>query len=176
MVFLMNHDDLAIRNRARLLLAETSEDRNEVLEKYQAALITPGDAAKGRVVFERVCASCHQIGGQYGKSFGPDLASIRNRHAEFILSDILNPNRSIADKYEMWSLVKKNGDQMNGIIASETPSAIRILFVGGEEATLERADLQNMEASATSAMPSGLENSISVKEMADLLAFLKNIH
>jgi hypothetical protein len=33
-----------------------------------------------------------------------------------------------------------------------------------------------MESSDTSAMPVGLEASVSVKEMADLLAFLKNIH
>jgi hypothetical protein len=32
------------------------------------------------------------------------------------------------------------------------------------------------ESSETSAMPGGLEASVSVKEMADILAFLKNIY
>ena len=53
--------------------------------------------------------------------------------------------------------------------------ALLILFtnLNGQQTTIARNDIKTMEASETSAMPSGLESAISIKEMADLLAFLK---
>ena len=176
MVSLMNNDDMAIRNRARKLLSNATEDRDVVYKKYEPALSITGDANNGLVVFQRVCTMCHQVGGQYGKAFGPDLASIRNRDAQFIIADILNPNRSIADKYEMWTIVKKNGEKLSGIIASETPAAITLHTIGAREIIVSRNDIKTLQASETSAMPVGLEASVSIKEMADLVAFLKNIH
>lgn len=91
------------------------------------------------------------------------------------MADILNPNRSIADKYEMWTVIKKNGEKLSGIIASETPAAITLHNIGAQE-IIARAEIKTLEVSETSAMPVGLEASISVKEMAAILAFLKNIH
>jgi putative heme-binding domain-containing protein len=176
MVELMNNDDERVRNRSRSVLAINIDDREAVYKKYEKALTTKGDASKGLHIFKTVCSSCHQVAGQYGKAFGPDLASIRNRDARFIMADILNPNRSIADKYETWNIVKKNSEKLNGIIASETPNAITINDLGAREMLLLRSDIKTMEASATSAMPVGLEASISVKDMADIIAFLKDIH
>ena len=176
MVQLMQDDSVTVRNRARNLLANGIEDRDVVYKKYEPALSMRGDAKNGLMVFQRVCTTCHQVGGQYGKAFGPDLSSIRNRDAQFIMADILNPNRSIADKYEMWTITKKNGEKLSGIIASETPAAITLHNIGAQEIIVSRSDIKTLEASETSAMPVGLEASVSIKEMADILAFLKNIH
>ncbi|CAA9495381.1 MAG: hypothetical protein AVDCRST_MAG96-1708 [uncultured Segetibacter sp.] len=176
MVQLMNNDDAGIRRRARELLAGNMESRDEVYKKYQPALALKGDATNGLKIFEKTCTACHQAGGMYGYAFGPDLASIRNRDAQFIMADILNPNRAIADRYEMWNIVKKNGEKLSGIISSETSAAITVRNMARQETVISRNDIKTMEASKTSAMPAGLEASVSVKEMADLIAFLKNIH
>ncbi len=176
MVELMNNDDDGIRNRSRKILAGNIENRDAVYKKYQPALSMKGDANNGVAVFKRVCGTCHQVSGQYGRAFGPDLGSIRNRNAQSIMADILNPNRSIADKYETWNIVKKNGEKLNGIMASETSTAIMLHSIGGQQTVTPRSDIKTMEASKTSAMPVGLEASVSIKEMADILAFLKNIH
>ncbi len=176
MVGLMQDDDMAVRKRARYLLTNETEDRNAVYRKYEAAMTTTGDAKNGLVVFKRVCAACHQVSGASGTAVGPDLATIRNRDAKFILADILNPNRSIADKYEWWNIMKNDGGKLSGIIASETPAAITLHDIAGQETIIPRSEIQTLEASATSAMPVGLEAAISVKEMSDLLAFLKNVH
>jgi putative heme-binding domain-containing protein len=175
-VHLMSNDNISVRDRARKLLANETEDRNAVYKKYEPALSMTGDSKNGLLVFQRVCSTCHMVSSQYGKAFGPDLASIRNRDAQFIMADILDPNRSIADKFEMWTIVKKNGEKLNGIIAAETPGTITLHNIGAQEIVISRSDIKTMEASNTSAMPVGLEASVSVKEMADLLSFLKNIH
>lgn len=173
MVSLMNNDDMAIRNRARKLLANTTADPNQVYKKYEPALTLTGDAKNGLLIFQRVCSTCHQVSGEYGKPIGPDLASIRNRDAQFIMTDILNPNKSIADKFELWTIVKKNGESISGIIASETSSSITLHTIAAQEIIVARNEIKTIEASETSAMPAGLETAISVNEMADLLSFLK---
>ena len=175
-VQLMNNDDNNIRTRSRSLLVDKTDERAEVYKNYEPALKMKGNAAEGLVVFKRVCTTCHQVGGTYGNTFGPDLASIRNREARFIMDDILNPNRSIADKFEMWTIEKKNGEKQSGIISSETSAAITLNKIGGQQIIIARSDIKTMESSQTSAMPVGLEASVSVKEMSDLLAFLKNVH
>jgi putative heme-binding domain-containing protein len=90
------------------------------------------------------------------------------------MTDILNPNRSIAVKFDMWTITKRNGEQVNGIIASQTPASITLNQIGGSQVTLPRTAIKTMETSPASAMPVGLENSVSVQQMADLLTLLKN--
>ncbi len=173
-VNLMNNDDANIRNRSRQLLATETGSRDEEIKKYQSALTLSGDTAKGLVVFTTVCATCHNANGKYGHTFGPDLGTIRNRDAASIMIDILNPNRSIATTYDLWVVTKKNGEKISGIIASQTPASVTLNNIGGTQTTIARNDIKQMETSPTSAMPVGLEASVSVQQMSDLLAFLKN--
>ncbi len=172
-VSLMNHDDPGIRSRARAVFAGKQEHRSDVLARYQSSLSMPGDAAKGAEVYQRACATCHQIGGQGGVAFGPDLGTIRNRQKAFILTDILDPDRSIADGYVLWALKRKSGGSANGVIASETAASLTLREQSGKEVTIPRTDIAKLEGSEASAMPQGLEQAISVAEMADLLAYLK---
>jgi putative heme-binding domain-containing protein len=171
-VDLMNHDDAAIRTRARALLAPEIEGREQAVKDYQEALALDGSITRGQVVFQSVCGTCHQYEGQFGKTFGPDLGSIRNRDKASIMTDILLPNRSIAVQYDLWTVVMKNGEKRSGIIHAETPTSVQLTPPGGDPVTLPRADIQRMEISKTSAMPEGLEAAVSRQQMADLLAFL----
>jgi putative heme-binding domain-containing protein len=69
----------------------------------------------------------------------------------------------------------KMGENLQGLIASETPTAILLRNMGGKEISIARQDIRTLTAMSISAMPSGLENNINPQEMADLLAFiLKN--
>lgn len=174
MVDLMNNDDATIRNRSRELLANNISPRDEVIKKYQSALTLNGDTAKGLVIFKTICATCHNANGKYGHAFGPDLGTIRNRDAASIMTDILNPNRSIATTYDLWTITKKNGEKISGIIAAQTPQTVTLNNAGGIQNIIARSEIQSMETSETSAMPVGLEASINPQQMADLLAFLKN--
>ena len=172
-VRLMNNDDDGIRDKARKLLA-SGGDPVAVVEQYKPVLTLPGNRINGAKVFENTCATCHQIGGKDGKSFGPDLATIRNRDKQFILADILDPNRSIADGFELWELELDNGENPMGIIASETASALTLKDAAGNETTISRDRIKSLKASPTSAMPAGLHNGLTTEQMADLLVFLKS--
>lgn len=172
-VQLMNHDKPAIRDRARALLAGDATTRDAAITHYKASLNVKGEPARGAAIFQRVCAVCHQVNGAQGTAFGPDLATVRNREKMFILTDILHPNRAIADGYAWWTVSLRNGSSAAGIVDSETASSITLRDPAGNRTTLQRADIVRMEAAEVSVMPEGLEKSISVAEMADLLAFIK---
>ncbi len=171
---LANSDDSNVRNRSRQLIVSEIESREKVYDQYLPVLNMKGDTAKGLIVFKTVCGVCHQYQGQYGKVFGPDLGSIRNREKASIMTDILNPNRSIAVNYDLWNVTKKNGEKFSGIMSSETSGSITLTQLGGQRITISRADIKMMETADASAMPVGLEASVSKEQMANLLAFLTN--
>lgn len=171
-VELMNNDDLSVRDRARQLLASEIESREEVFKQYQSVLTMKGDTIKGQKVFQTVCGTCHQYEGKDGNSFGPDLSTLSNRDKASIMADIINPNRSIATKYDLWTVTKTNGEKVSGIMNSSSSTAINLKMTGGGFVTVSRADIKSMETSETSAMPVGLESSVSKEQMANLLAFI----
>ncbi len=169
---LLMHRDVALRDTARSLLDESEGVRNEVLKRYQASLDRAGDAARGREVFDRVCAKCHMLNGA-GREVGPDLAAIRNRTPEQILPEILIPNRTIAQNYESYVVDTRSSGIIVGVLGEQTPTTITIRHEGADPDVIRREDIREMRMTELSAMPADLEQQISIEQMADLLAFLK---
>ncbi len=172
---LLNSHIDSIRAYARKILGQPMANRNEVFEKYLPALSHPGDPAKGIILFKQHCGVCHQLGGAYGKAIGPDLASIRNREARFILEDILDPNRSLADEYETWDIERSNGEHITGIISNETNSNLTVVDALGISTTIARLDISSLTATDVSMMPAGFELILDEEAMASLLSFLKGM-
>ena len=164
--------DARLREAARSLLGEKAGEREGVLKRYEAAVDKTGDPERGRVVFERVCAKCHKLNG-LGYDVGPDLATIRNRPAQLILPDIIMPNRSIAQNYESYVVERKSGGIVEGILGSQTPTTVTIRHEGGVDDVIRRDDVKELRVTKLSAMPADLDKQITVDQMADLLAFLK---
>ena len=172
MVRLMNYYDTDIRAYARKVLS-VNEDRKAVLQNYLKALEIKGKQANGKIVFEKSCASCHQIEGAKGVNFGPDLSTLRSRNATSVLTEIINPNNSIADNYDFWTLELKNGSTVGGIITQENANSLSVKEIGGVERIIQKKEVEKMQKSDISIMPNGLETAITIQEMADLIAFIK---
>jgi len=174
-VGLMAQADEDLRRRSRNIFAdpERKSDKQEVMEEYEKALHLAGNPIKGETVFAENCAICHQIGGEFGTAYGPDLASIRNRRPEAVLTDILDPNLSISDGYDLWEVNLINGETKQGIIGSETTGSVTLRVYGGQDEILSRQDIESLRALGVSIMPGGMENQISPEEMRDLLAFIR---
>jgi putative heme-binding domain-containing protein len=145
----------------------------DALERYRPATTLTGNVQRGRDVFARTCASCHQYRGTGGSRFGPDLGEARGRLALDLVTDILQPNRSIADGYELWSVELTDGGSASGVISAETPTSVTFLLPGGQETTIARERIAVLKIAPVSAMPEGLAEALDVQAMADLLAFIK---
>jgi len=172
-VGLMANKDEALRLRARAILTRTEGESEKIIANYQPALELNGTIDGGATVFQKNCAICHQMGEDQGIAFGPDLSSLKNRRAASIMSDILNPNLSIADGYDLWEVELQNGEHYQGLISSETPTAINLRNAGGIDNSISRTNIKSLKLIEMSAMPTGLEQSISLQEMADLLAYIR---
>ncbi|HET7697113.1 MAG TPA: neutral/alkaline non-lysosomal ceramidase N-terminal domain-containing protein [Vicinamibacterales bacterium] len=177
-VRLMMQEQPELRARARELLGgpiggRGGDTRAAVLTRYAPAASMPGNAERGEQVFARVCSTCHQYRGAHGAAYGPDLGEVRNRLPAALMLDILLPNHSIADRYEVWSVDLVDGTATGGVVASETGSSITVAQPGGAQTTIPRDRIQSMRVADISGMPEGLEDQIDPQQMADLIAFLK---
>lgn len=172
-VHLMNNSEEELRERARDLL--TQDEGVEVNKRYQKALELEGDPIKGKAVYTESCALCHQFRGAEGMAFGPDLGSVHNWLSKDLMANILDPNLSIAPGFDLWEVTMKNGEQMQGMILTETSSAINLRMSPGLEKTINRQDISNIRGLNMSIMP-GLPEQIDQQQMADLLAFLRSIN
>jgi putative membrane-bound dehydrogenase-like protein len=172
-VRLMAQSDLKLRDRARKLLTKDQAEQTSVNNAYQDVLTLKGDEENGKSIFLRNCSICHQVRGETGISFGPDLGTIHNWSAQAIMANILAPDLSISSGFDLWSVELKDGSSFQGIISSETPAVIMLKNAGREERTIKRADIKTLKALNISAMPAGFEKQITKQQMADLLAFLK---
>ena len=61
---------------------------------------------------------------------------------------------------------------MDGIIADESAASLTLKRADGLADTVLRRDIAQLSGSGLSLMPEGLESSITVEQMADLMAFL----
>ena len=80
---------------------------------------------------------------------------------------------NIADNYDFWTLELTNGRSIAGIITHENTNSVSVREIGGIESTIQKKEVAKMQKAEQSIMPNGLENAISVQEMADLIAFIK---
>jgi putative membrane-bound dehydrogenase-like protein len=171
---LVKHKRADIRTLAgKLLRGNLPADRQAVLARYQEALKLKGDVQRGKGVYKLNCATCHHVAG-VGVQVGPDISDTRTKTLEALLVDILNPNQAIDNNYVNYLITTKSGKSLTGIIAAETGASITLKRAEGQTDTILRTDIEDIQSSGISLMPEGLERTISIADMADLLAFLKN--
>lgn len=172
---LCSHPSAQLRGRAMALfqsdLAGGSE-RDVLIERYASEIQGKvGNPERGRVLFEGQCATCHRL-GPIGQGAGPDLASLIDKSNKKLITAILDPNRAVEDKYRNYFADTKSGEQISGILLSETGNSITLMGLTGIEQTLLRTELKNLRSAGLSMMPEGFEQFLSPADMADLLAFI----
>lgn len=170
-VYLMAQSDDSLRSRARAIFTANSD--KEINKAWKESLLLKGDEVKGKEIYAKHCALCHQVRGKMGISLGPDLGTVHNWSPDAILSNILSPGASISSGYDLWEVELKNGESFQGIIATETPGALTFVNAGSSERTFNRNDVRALKTLNMSIMPAQWEKVIGKQEMADLLAFLK---
>lgn len=170
---LVTHRDARIRERAvKMFDAEASSNRQAIVEDFAPALSLSGDDARGRVVFEKRCSSCHRLRG-IGKSIGADLAALKDRTGKALLTAILDPNRAVEAKFLSYTAVTSAGKTVSGMLLSETGNSVTLVSTDGKEHVLLRQDLDQLISSQRSLMPEGLEKDLSHQDIADVIAFVQ---
>jgi len=165
--------DAALRARATAVLAKFAPpSRSAVLARYRDALKLAGDPGRGAALFAKNCQTCHQHQGR-GHRVGPDLSGIAGRAPDALLSDVLDPNRNIEPDFVVLAAATRRGQVLSGLLAEETATTVKLRRAEGIEDVLLRSEIDQLRSTGQSLMPEGLEQSLGLQDMADLIAFLR---
>jgi len=171
---LLRRSSPEVRARAAKFIGdEEYSNRKTVVEEWLKKLPATGEASRGRLVFDRLCAPCHALNGM-GNQVGPDLGASSHRGVEDLLSNILDPNMAINPNYVSFTAETTNGEIETGLLKSETADAVVLLQAMNKQVTLPRRQLKRFESSGLSLMPEGLEAGLTPGDLRDLIAFLQS--
>ncbi len=129
------------------------------------------NAEKGKVIFTKHCANCHQIGGE-GAKIGPQLDGLGVRGVERILEDTLDPNRNIDAAFRVTVLNLKNGQVVSGLVLREEGAVLVLADNQGKEVRVARGDVEERATATLSPMPANLLDQIPEADYYNLLAYL----
>jgi putative membrane-bound dehydrogenase-like protein len=164
--------DAAVRTRIDKLFAGAGlSKRADVIAAYKGALEMRGDVERGRAIFRKSCSACHRR-ESVGEQVGADLAGIQDKGAEFLLVNILDPNREVLPKFLAYLAQIDDGRTVTGMLTSETATGLTLRRLDGTSETILRTNLEALRSTGLSFMPEGLETQISPAQMADLIAYL----
>ncbi len=169
---LLNHQTGRVVNQAKLVLGSMESNRVSVIARYREALTLPPDVESGHRIYQKVCAACHRH-GQEGVAIGPDMAAFVSHAPDKLLANILDPNIDIQPGYQAFLCSLSSGEQLFGVVTQENATSLSLKGKDGVERTILRGEIEAMKGTNVSFMPEGLEETITVQQMADLIAFLK---
>ncbi len=129
------------------------------------------DIVAGRKVFEKNCATCHQIAGQ-GAKIGPQLDGIGIRGLDRLLEDVLDPNRNVDQSFRATMITLKNGQSLSGLVLRDEGAVIVMADAQGKEQQISRDQVAEREISPLSPMPANWADQIVEKDFHDLMGYL----
>ena len=115
---------------------------------------------------------CHAMQGE-GNRVGPDLSGIAAQPKETMLMNILDPSRQVLPDYLSYTLVPTDGETLTGLITAESAASVTIRRPNTPDVTIQRNQIKELRVEGKSLMPDGLEQGLSVQDVADLLSFLR---
>ena len=148
--------------------AEIDALLNKLRKEVPAA---PGNAVNGKAVFTKHCLQCHKFDGQ-GHDVGPNLDGAE-RSREYLLVNIVDPNRVVGTPYFSRTIVLKNGKIITGILAEEDATTIRLKRENAIIEVIVKADIEEQTTSTKSLMPEGLPSNMTIQELRDLIRYLE---
>lgn len=122
------------------------------------------------------CFKCHRMGLQ-GGILGPDLTSAGGKYnAHDMLESIIEPSKVIGDQYGATQFLTEDGEVITGRVINMNGKNLSVLTNMLDPSSLTNVDRDNvaetMEAKV-SMMPTGLVDSLTADEIADLVAYLR---
>jgi cytochrome c oxidase cbb3-type subunit III len=157
-------------------------------QEVKAPAQAVGNAAHGKELFygDANCSLCHLVEGKGGR-LGPDLTGVGgSRTREAIIDSVRNPSRRLAwglteatkefpQEYESVTAVTADGKTIKGVTLNEDSFSVQIMDAGEHIHLLEKDKLRSFQKSRQSAMPVYGIDSLSDKELADIVAYLSSV-
>ncbi len=132
---------------------------------------TSTNVEKGRQVFSKVCAACHQLGGE-GARIGPQLDGVGVRGPDRLMEDLLDPNRNVDQAFRMTTLALDDGRILSGLLLNDEGEVFTLADSQGQEIRVPKDSVDEQKISPLSPMPANLVDQIEEPAFYDLIAYL----
>ena len=140
--------------------------------RLTADVLAQADLGKGRALFNRTCASCHQLYGQ-GERVGPDLTGADRKTLDYLIDNIADPSATLAADFRMTVFELKDGRVVSGVVLSKTPQAL-VVRTQKEQLTIAPDEIDESQPTTLSLMPDGLLEGLSDADLRDLFGYLQH--
>jgi len=141
-----------------------------------------GDAVAGKKLFLSSlanCTACHQVQNvttidAFPK--GPNLTAVAaGLQLELIIESVIWPKRQIKEGYEMTTIITDDGRAFSGYLTSEGVDSVGLRDLAtGKVRDIPVATIEERVNKGT-AMPAGFTNSLTRKELRDLITWLASL-
>ena len=134
----------------------------------------PGDAAAGRIVYQkRGCAGCHRIGRE-GGNLGPQLTDIgRRRGLKFLTESLVAPEADIPILYRGLQVVLKSGQTVTGVRLNRDDLSIQLRDARDNLRSFLMENVREVRYDKPSLMPSYA--AMDRKDLEDVVAYLNSL-
>ena len=121
------------------------------------------------------CYACHRFGNQGGMT-GPDLTSAGRRYSPHdLLDQVVHPSKVINEQFSAVKVLTLDGVVHTGVVVNLNGDRMTLntdLTDPNKRVGIDRKEIDLLEVSDVSAMPSGLLNPMTKEEVLDLVAYL----
>jgi putative membrane-bound dehydrogenase-like protein len=149
----------------------TPVELNQLIDKMRGELAAaPGSFNRGKVVFDNQCAKCHKFDGR-GSEVGPSIEGA-GRDIEYLLVNVLDPNRVIGAPFFMRTVNLLNGRVETGVLHAEDDQSITLKTENAVLKQIQKKDIDDIKVQEKSLMPEGLSNAMTVQDFRDLVRYV----
>jgi putative membrane-bound dehydrogenase-like protein len=166
-------DQLVIKHWGKLQGATKEEKLAEVRRLNNDLRAAVGDASAGKVIFQKNCATCHQLFGE-GTKLGPDLTSANRHDKDYLLISLVDPNSMIRKEYMSIIVRTTSGRILTGLPAERTDAMLVLVDAKGEKQSIPLSEVEEIKESSVSLMPENLYQQLKPSELRDLFAYLQS--
>jgi cytochrome c oxidase cbb3-type subunit 3 len=147
-----------------------------------------GNATHGKDLFfgDANCSLCHMVSGKGGR-VGPELSGVGgSRTRDALIDSVRNPSRRLAwgvteatkefpQEYESITVVTADGKEIKGVTLNEDSFSVQMMDTNEQIHLLEKDKLRSFHKSRESAMPKYNADTLSDKELEDIVAYLISV-
>jgi putative membrane-bound dehydrogenase-like protein len=172
---LKTHEDAGIRDRAtKLTGASQNVKRKEVADKYLKDFPQTADSERGGKMFKEHCATCH-LGKDDSAALGAALTGLNHWTNVQWVNAVMDPNLAVEPRYLQYKVLTTEGQVFVGVIERRTANSVRIAAADGRRVEIENRDIETIRDSEVSMMPEGFEEKLQPQDLADIVAYLRQL-
>jgi putative membrane-bound dehydrogenase-like protein len=165
--------DALVRKHWGSVQASTPEEKLAEVRRLNNDLRAgTGDLVRGRLLFQKHCATCHRLFNE-GEQVGPDLTHANRKDRDYLLVSIVDPSAVIRKEYLSYRVQTTDGRMLTGLIVDQGAAAITLVDAKNKRTTITRDKIEEMEPLPVSLMPEDLLKPLRPKELRDLFRYLQ---